>query len=87
MAGFAAELLEGATLTVETALSPAVTIKLAPDDSPPGVLSQFLRPRYTVAANNVVLLVREPAGRLEETRGAVLLAVGVLLLLVFVVWS
>lgn len=83
MSGFAAELLDGATLTVETALSPPMTFSLAPSDEPPGVLTRTLRPRFTLQRGNVVLLRHEPAGKLEERRTA-FLAMGAVALVVLV---
>lgn len=81
MAGFANELFAGTTLQVETALG-STTINLEEEvNAPPGLVTQFLQPRYTLKRGNTVLLVKQPLGRPEERRELLVLAVVALVVL------
>lgn len=83
MSGFAADVLEGAVLEVETTLLPRMTFELssAVDDSGPGPITQVLKPRYTIRRGNLVLLARAPAGSPDGARQTVMLGALVVVVL------
>lgn len=85
MDGFASSLLEGATLEVETVLSPPIRVSLAPDPAGdgPGLLSRLLRPRYTLRAGNLVLPY-QPSGDPSQLRITLAIAAALVLLVVFI---
>jgi hypothetical protein len=54
--------LGGATVRVETALTPAFDVSLAQDDGPPSVLLSLLRPRVTVLEGGAQVYSSAPYG-------------------------
>lgn len=74
-------LLDGATVVVEVAGAPPVTVSLDPK-SEPSPLAQLLRPKVTVKSGDAVLYSSAPYG--EPSQGFPVVAVAVLGLLALV---
>lgn len=60
-------LVQNATVEIETAISPPVTIRVADqlqgDSQGPGLFTRLLRPRVTVRSGETVVFRVEPAGQ------------------------
>ncbi len=76
-------LVDGAAITVETSLSPPVTINLkSATEGEPSLLMKLLRPKVRLTSGNVVLAAVEPAGDPGQLRNF-LFVVGLALLGLF----
>lgn len=79
-------ILEGSTITVETAFTPPITVDLSvgPDDKPSPLMA-LLKPRYTVQRQGIVLYDAAPHGQPDaQMRTLAIIGVALAVVVLFI---